>query len=174
MLLAPVNLCELHNYYLVLSFLLMYSSSVLSTHVFHNKTNINTSICECIAYACRSSLYIEFRSYRYVALISNWLTLQLRTLEKILLSYGNDCLPIPQESKRHTIISKCEYRLCMIIRSYGNWESETISACVRVWLRMRTMALGVSESAWTTIYLCNRPGWLTHSFTDSLTHWCGQ
>src|SRR6218665_2334754 len=33
-LLAPVNSCELHNYYLVLSFLLMYSSSSLSTDVF--------------------------------------------------------------------------------------------------------------------------------------------
>src|SRR6218665_1674531 len=33
-LLAPVNSCELHNYYLVLSFLLMYSSSGLSTDVF--------------------------------------------------------------------------------------------------------------------------------------------
>jgi len=30
------------TYYLVLSFLLMYSSSVLSTDVFPNKTNINT------------------------------------------------------------------------------------------------------------------------------------
>src|SRR6218665_4153528 len=42
MLLAPVNSCVLHNYYLVLSFLLMYSSSGLSTDVFPNKTNINT------------------------------------------------------------------------------------------------------------------------------------
>src|SRR6218665_1919231 len=33
-LLSPVNSCELHNYYLVLSFLLMYSSSGLSTDVF--------------------------------------------------------------------------------------------------------------------------------------------
>ena len=41
-LLAPVNSCELHNYYLVLSLLLMYSSSGLSTDVFSNKTNINT------------------------------------------------------------------------------------------------------------------------------------
>ena len=41
-LLAPVNSCELHNYYLVLSFLLTYSSSGLSTDVFSNKTNINT------------------------------------------------------------------------------------------------------------------------------------
>src|SRR6218665_1525811 len=42
-LLAPVNSCELHNYHLVLSFLLMYSSSGLSTDVFFpNKTNINT------------------------------------------------------------------------------------------------------------------------------------
>src|SRR6218665_3852134 len=32
--LAPVNPSELHNYYLVLSFLLMYSSSGLSTDVF--------------------------------------------------------------------------------------------------------------------------------------------
>src|SRR6218665_2236283 len=42
-LLAPVNSCELHDYYLVLSFLLMYSSSGLSTDVFLKiKTNINT------------------------------------------------------------------------------------------------------------------------------------
>src|SRR6218665_3663810 len=33
-LLAPGNSCELHNYYLVLSFLFMYSSSGLSTDVF--------------------------------------------------------------------------------------------------------------------------------------------
>src|SRR6218665_3153277 len=33
-LLAPVNSCELHNYYLILSFLIMYSSSDLSTDVF--------------------------------------------------------------------------------------------------------------------------------------------
>src|SRR6218665_2324572 len=42
-LLDPVNSCELHNYYLVLSFLLMHSSSGLSTDAFFsNKTNINT------------------------------------------------------------------------------------------------------------------------------------
>src|SRR6218665_238396 len=46
-LLAPVNLCELRNYYLVLSFLLIYSSSGLSTDVFPNKTNIN-KLNECI------------------------------------------------------------------------------------------------------------------------------
>jgi len=40
-LLAPSNSCELHNYYLVLSFFLMYSSSGLSIDVFSNKTNIN-------------------------------------------------------------------------------------------------------------------------------------
>jgi len=43
-LLAPVNSCESHNYYLVLSFWLMYSSSGLSTDVFPNKTNINKHI----------------------------------------------------------------------------------------------------------------------------------
>src|SRR6218665_829098 len=32
-LMAPINSCELHNYYLVLSFLLVYSSSGLSTDV---------------------------------------------------------------------------------------------------------------------------------------------
>src|SRR6218665_1361844 len=36
------------NYYLVLSFLLMYSSSGLSTDVFPNKTNINTHISHSI------------------------------------------------------------------------------------------------------------------------------
>ena len=42
--LAPVNSCELHNYYLVLSFLLIYSSSGLSTDVFFLiNTNINNS-----------------------------------------------------------------------------------------------------------------------------------
>src|SRR6218665_1678334 len=46
-LLAPINSCELHNYYLVLSFLLMYSSSSLSIYVFPNKTNINrTAKCK--------------------------------------------------------------------------------------------------------------------------------
>src|SRR6218665_860930 len=39
-LLAPVNSCELHNYYLVLSFLFMYS--VCLPMFFPNKTNINT------------------------------------------------------------------------------------------------------------------------------------
>src|SRR6218665_3650428 len=40
--LAPVNSCELDNYYLILRFLFIYSSSGLSTDVFSNKTNINT------------------------------------------------------------------------------------------------------------------------------------
>jgi len=39
---ATVNSCELLNYYLVLSFLLMYSESGLSTDFIPNKTNINT------------------------------------------------------------------------------------------------------------------------------------
>src|SRR6218665_1631395 len=41
-LLTPVNSCELHNYYLVLSVLLMYSIGGLSTDVFPNKTNTNS------------------------------------------------------------------------------------------------------------------------------------
>src|SRR6218665_1501838 len=55
-LLAPVNSCELHNYYLALSFLLMYSSSGLSTDVFPNKTNKNSNfIVSSVQGICHSS-----------------------------------------------------------------------------------------------------------------------
>jgi len=46
-----------------------------------------------LPYAKVSPKLVELHCYRYVALISDWLTPQLRTLEKIIHSSGNDCLP---------------------------------------------------------------------------------
>jgi len=46
----------LHNYYLGLSFLLMYSSSGLSTDVFPNKTNIH--VCRMVAPAVWGLMFV--------------------------------------------------------------------------------------------------------------------
>src|SRR6218665_2975453 len=69
MLLAPVNSYILHNYYLVLNFLLRYSSSGLSTDVFPNKTNINRCVSVSVCDRVRGSRACDFTLIKNVSYI---------------------------------------------------------------------------------------------------------